>query len=66
MKLGAYGKVPAYFAQIIQAVYLTRSNQEKHQMLQDAADQVARYVKVLNLDRSVRTSLDKLRSSLRA
>lgn len=47
MKLGAYGKVPAYFAQIIQAVYLTRSNQEKHQMLQDAADQVARYVKVL-------------------
>ncbi len=47
MKLGAYGKVPAYFAQIIQAVYLTRSNLEKHQMLQDAADQVARYVKVL-------------------
>ncbi|MEE4249797.1 MAG: hypothetical protein V2I38_04350 [Alcanivoracaceae bacterium] len=47
MKLGAYGKVPAYFAQIIQAIYLTESNQEKHQMLQDAADQVAVYVKVL-------------------
>ena len=47
MKLGAYGKVPAYFSQIIQAIYLTESNQEKHQMLQDAADQVAAYVKVL-------------------
>lgn len=47
MQLGAYGKVPAYFAQIIQAIYLTESNQEKHQMLQDAADQVAAYVKVL-------------------
>lgn len=47
MRLGVYGKIPGYFAQIIQAIYLADSNTEKHQMLQDAADQVASYAKVL-------------------
>jgi hypothetical protein len=44
---GAYGKVPGYFAQIIYAIYLAEKNTDKHQFLQDAADQVAAYVKVL-------------------
>jgi hypothetical protein len=44
---GAYGKVPGYFSQIIYAIYLSERNSEKHQLLQDAADQVAAYVRVL-------------------
>jgi hypothetical protein len=46
-QLGAYGKVPGYFAQIIYAIYLSEKNTDKHQLLQDAADQVAAYAKVL-------------------
>lgn len=47
MRLGAYGKMPAYFAQILQAIYLTDNITEKHQLLQDAANQVGNYAKVL-------------------
>ena len=46
-KFGAFGKIPAYFSQIIYAVYLSDTQTEKHQLLQDTANQVAGYVKVL-------------------
>lgn len=47
MKYGAFGKVPAYFSQIIYAVYLSDKVSEKHQLLQDVADQVGSYVRIL-------------------
>ena len=46
-QFGAFGKVPAYFSQIIYAVYLSDTQTEKHQLLQDTANQVADYVRVL-------------------
>lgn len=50
--LGAFGKVPAYFAQIIYAVYLCDTQSEKHQLLQDTANQVHAYTKVLKAMKS--------------
>lgn len=47
IKYGAFGKVPAYFSQIVYAVYLSDSRSDKHQLLQDAANQVQEYVGVL-------------------
>jgi hypothetical protein len=47
VQFGAYGKVPAYFSQIIYAVYLSDTQDDKHQLLQDAANQVAVYARVL-------------------
>lgn len=46
-QFGAFGKIPAYFSQIIYAVYLSDTQTEKHQLLQDTANQVASYVRVL-------------------
>ena len=48
IKYGAYGKVPAYFGQIVYAIYLADTRSDKHQLLQDAANQVHQYVGVLN------------------
>lgn len=44
VQLGAYGKLPAYLAQCIQALYLTESREVKLEMLQDVANQIADYV----------------------
>lgn len=46
-QLGAFGKLPAYLAQSIQALYLTESREDKLEMLQDVANQIADYVDVL-------------------
>ncbi|MGB2247713.1 MAG: hypothetical protein ACPH3N_08585 [Alcanivorax sediminis] len=46
-QLGAFGKLPAYLAQSIQALYLTESREKKLDMLQDVANQIADYVDVL-------------------
>lgn len=46
-QLGAFGKLPAYLSQSIQALYLTDSRDEKLEMLQDVANQIADYVDVL-------------------
>ncbi|MZR62058.1 hypothetical protein [Alcanivorax sp. DP30] len=47
VQLGAYGKLPAYLAQSIQALYLTESRDEKLEMLNDVTNQIADYVDVL-------------------
>ncbi|MEE3321373.1 MAG: hypothetical protein VX258_11850 [Pseudomonadota bacterium] len=44
VQLGAYGKLPAYLAQCIQALYLTESREVKLEMLNDVANQIADYV----------------------
>ncbi len=45
--LGAFGKLPAYLSQSIQALYLTESREAKLEMLKDVANQIADYVEVL-------------------
>lgn len=47
IKYGAFGKIPAYFGQILYAVYLSDNRTDKHQLLQDAIDQVSAYVDIL-------------------
>lgn len=47
VQLGAYGKLPAYLAQSIQALYLTESRDQKLEMLNDVTNQIADYVDVL-------------------
>ncbi|MEP5231230.1 MAG: hypothetical protein ABJQ78_07330 [Alloalcanivorax sp.] len=46
-RYGAFGKLPAYLAQCIYAVYLTDSRTEKIELLEDVANQITDYVDVL-------------------
>ena len=43
-RLGAYGKITAYLAQSVYAVYLTDTREEKLQLLQDVANQITDYL----------------------
>ena len=46
-RLGAYGKIPAYLAQSVYAVYLTDTREEKLQLLQDVANQITDYLDLI-------------------
>lgn len=43
LEYGGFARVPALFAQIIQAIYLAETLREKHSLLQDAVDGVTYY-----------------------
>lgn len=46
-RYGAFGKLPAYLAQCIYAVYLADTRAEKIELLEDVANQITDYVDVL-------------------
>lgn len=45
IKYGGYAQVPGLFAQILQAIYLAKSHEQKQMLLQDAIDRIEYYGK---------------------
>ena len=48
VRYGAFGKLPGYLSQLIYAVYLCPSREEKLELLKDISNQVADYVEIIH------------------